>query len=265
MSNTYDVIVVGVGAVGSAVCYDLAKRGLRVLGLEQFAVPHNLGGTHGNNRQTKIAPYIGSDYEPIILRAYALFDEIFAESGQKEMLVTTGFLDLAPHRNFPGYRQNLGHFEDLSAEQVRARFPQFHIGEPYWGAYDPAGALLRPEVAITTYVRMAMMRGAHVLGNTKVLDWTADATGVTVKTDRDIYSADRLVFCAGPWTGKLLKNLGVACTVTRMSFAWVWPTQNVRAYEPESMPCWCIEDEDGIYYGFPMMTDVPGFKIGLHS
>ena len=264
MPQSYDVIVVGVGAVGSAACYDLAKRGLKVLGLEQFAVPHNMGGTHGNSRQTKIAPYIGSDYEPIILRAYELFHEIVEESGQKDLMVTTGFLDLAPHRNFSGYKNNLGHFEDLSASQVRERFPQFHIDEPYWGAFDPVGALLRPEVAITTYVRMAMRLGAHVMANTKVLDWSADAAGVMVKTDRETYSADRIVFCAGPWTGKLLKNLGITCTVTRMSFAWVWPLQNVKAYEPEAMPCWCIEDEDGIYYGFPMMTDVPGYKIGLH-
>ena len=264
MSNSYDVIVVGVGAVGSATCYDLTKRGLRVLGIEQFSVPHSMGGSHGFSRQTKIAPYMGSAYEPIILRAYELYRELVAESGQSDLMVTTGFLDLAPHRNFPGYKQNLGHFEDLNVEQIRARFPQFQIGEPYWGAYDPVGALLRPEVTITTYVRLAMQRGAHILGNTKVLDWSADGGGVTVKTDRETYTADRIVFCAGPWTGKLLKDLGIACTVTRMSFAWVWPLQNVKAYEPESMPCWCLEDEDGIYYGFPMMKDVPGYKIGLH-
>ena len=264
MSLSFDVIVVGVGAVGSATCYHLAKRGLRVLGLEQFSVPHNLGGSHGHSRQTKIAPYIGSAYEPIILRAYELYRELVEESGQSDLMVTTGFLDLAPHRNFPGYKKNLGHFEDLSASQVRARFPQFQISEPYWGAYDPAGALLRPEVTITTYVRLAMQRGAHILGNTRVLDWSADAGGVTVKTDRETYTADRIVFCAGPWTGKLLKDLGIPVTVTRMSFAWVWPLQNVKAYEHGSMPCWCLEDEDGIYYGFPMMTDVPGYKIGLY-
>jgi sarcosine oxidase len=264
MSNSYDVIVVGVGAVGSATCYDLAKRGVRVLGIEQFSVPHAMGGSHGFSRQTKIAPYIGSSYEPIILRAYELYAELIDESGQSDLMVTTGFLDLAPHRDFPGYKQNLGHFEDLDIEQIHQRFPQFQISEPYWGAYDPHGALLRPEMVITTNVRLAMQRGARIIGNTKVLDWSADSGGVTVQTDRETYSAERIVFCAGPWTGKLLGDLGVPCTVTRMSFAWVWPLQDFKAYEPESMPCWCIEDEDGIYYGFPMMNDVPGYKIGLH-
>lgn len=180
-------------------------------------------------------------------------------------MVKTGFLDLAPHRNFPAYQ--LPHnrrSEDLSIQQVNERFPQYQIGEPYWGAYDPEGALLRPEVTITTYVRLAMQRGAHILGNTKVLDWKSDAGGVTVITDRETHTADRIVFCAGPWTGKLLMELGIAVRVTRMSFAWVWPLTNFKAYEPESLPCWCIEDEDGIYYGFPMMSDVPGYKIGPH-
>ena len=199
MSNSYDVIVVGVGAVGSATCYDLTKRGLRVLWLEQFSIPHNLGGSHGNSRQTKVAPYIGSEYEPVILRAYELYHELVEESRQADIMVKTGFLDLAPHRNFPAYKLTHNRrFEDLSIQQVKERFPQFQIGEPYWGAYDTEGALLRPEAAITTYVRLAMQRGAHILGNTKVLDWKSDAGGVTVKTDRETYIADRIVFCAGP-------------------------------------------------------------------
>ncbi|MCE9552083.1 MAG: N-methyl-L-tryptophan oxidase [Planctomycetes bacterium] len=262
--GSYDVIVAGVGAVGSATCYHLAKRGLRVLGLERFAIPHAQGGSHGFSRQTKIAPYIGSPYEPIILRAYELWRELVAESGQKEIMVTTGFLDLHPDRTFPGYHQNAGHFEDLGLAQLRQRFPQFQLSEPYWGAYDPVGALLRPEMAITTYVRLAMQHGAQLSGNTELLEWKTDQGGVTVNKDRDTYTADRIVFCAGPWTGKLLKALGIACTATRMSFGWVWPLRNMEAYLPESMPCWCITDEDGIYYGFPMMTDVPGYKIGLH-
>jgi len=263
-SGSYDVIVVGVGAVGSAVCYLLAQRGIRVLGLERFAIPHAQGGSHGFSRQTKIAPYIGSPYEPIILRAYELWRELMEVSGQKEIMVTTGFLDLHPDRTFPGYQSNGGHFEDLDREQLGRRFPQFQLSEPYWGAYDPAGALLRPELAITTFVRLAMQHGAQIHGNTEVQTWHADQGGVTVTTDRDTYVADRIVFCAGPWTGKLLKELGIGCTATRMSFGWVWPLSNMAAYLPESMPCWCITDEDGIYYGFPMMTDVPGYKIGLH-
>ena len=94
MPESFDVIVVGVGAVGSATCYHLAKQGLRVLGLERFAIPHAQGGSHGNSRQTKIAPYIGGPYEAIILRAYELWRELVAESQQPDIMVTTGFLDV---------------------------------------------------------------------------------------------------------------------------------------------------------------------------
>jgi len=263
-ANSYDVIVVGMGAVGSATCCYLAQRGVRVLGLERFAIPHAQGGSHGFSRQTKIAPYIGSPYEPVIIRAYQLWRELMDQSGVRDILLTTGFLDLHPDRSFSAYQQNHGHFEDLQHARIRERFPQFSLPESYWGAYDPAGALLRPELAITTFIRSAMQHGATVWGNTEVLDWGADAQSVTVTTRRGTYTADRLVFCAGPWTGKLLAKLGIHCTATRMSFGWVWPLRNAKAYLPDAMPCWCLTDEDGIYYGFPMMEDVPGYKIGLH-
>lgn len=263
-NNAFDVIVVGVGAVGSATCYHLAKRGIRILGLERCAIPHAQGGSHGFSRQTKIAPYIGSPYEPIILRSYELWQEFVEESGQKDIMVMTGFLDVHRHRDFPAYKTNNGHFEELSLAEIGRRFPQFHLAEPYWAAWDPHGALLRPELAIASYVRMAMQRGACICGNTEVLEWKTDKGGVTVKTSRDTYVGERIVFCAGAWTGKLLKQLGIACTATRMSFGWVWPERNAHRYSPNHMPCWCIDDEPGIYYGFPMMTDVPGYKIGLH-
>ena len=262
--NSYDVIVVGVGAVGSATCYHLAKRGLRVLGLEQFAIPHALGGSHGFSRQTKIAPYIGGPYEPIILRAYELWREMVAASGQPDIMVTTGFLDVHRNREFPAYQKNLGHFEELGLSELARRFPQFQLAEPYWAAWDPLGALLRPELAITSHVRLALQHGARILGHTQVVDWSSANGKVTVTTDRGTFVAERIVFSAGPWTGKLLRQLGIACTATRMSFGWVWPERNAPLYTPEHMPCWCIDDDAGIYYGFPMMPDVPGFKVGLH-
>lgn len=264
MRSTYDVIVAGVGAVGSATLHHLAARGLRVLGLEQFAVPHALGGSHGFSRQTKIAPYVGGPYEPIIRRAYELFAELVAESGQPDIMVTTGFLDLAAHRDCAAYRDHRGHFEELDAAELRRRYPQFRLPDDYWGAYDPRGALLRPELTIASYVRLALERGADVLGHTRVLDWRATGGGVSVTTDRGDYQAGHLVLCGGPWMRTLLGELGVGCTANRVSFAWFWPVEDWRRYLPAALPSWCLEDEDGIYYGFPMMTDVPGFKIGLH-
>ena len=269
MAQSFDVIVIGVGAVGSATCHHLAKRGLKVLGLERFAIPHAQGGSHGNSRQTKIAPYIGGPYEGIILRAYQLWRELIAESGQSDIMVTTGFLDIHRQSEVSSYARDskpgeVGFFEKLDLLEIRNRYPQFQLSEPYWAAYDPVGALLRPELAITTYVRMAMQNGATILGNTQVHSWQATSSGVTVQTDRDTYSADRLVLCAGPWNGKLLSTLGITMTANRMSFGWVWPLRDQKDYLPESLPCWCIDDDPGIYYGFPMMTDVPGYKIGLH-
>ena len=121
MGNSFDVIVVGVGAVGSATCYHLAKRGVRVLGLEQYAVPHAEGGSHGYSRQTKIAPYVGGAYEPIILRSYELWRDLAEESGQPDVMVTTGFLDLHRKRDVAAYHRKSGRFEDLGPSELRSR------------------------------------------------------------------------------------------------------------------------------------------------
>ncbi len=265
MSKSYDVIVVGVGGVGSAVCYQLAKRGVKVLGLERFAIPHAQGGTHGYSRQTKIAAYIGGVYEPLVRRSYELYRELIEEVRQPGIMVETGFVDILAGQRSGAYKHDGGAFEYLDHAELQHRFPQFQLPETYWGALDPAGALLHPELAITSHVRQALALGAEIRGQTRVLDWEADGAGVRVKTDRETYVAERMVLCAGPWMGTLLGDLGITLTANRMSFAWVWPSRNVSAYELGNMPCWCIGSPgEGTYYGFPMMGNVPGFKIGLH-
>ncbi len=165
MPKSYDVIVVGVGGVGSAVCYQLAKRGVKVLGLERFAIPHAQGGTHGYSRQTKIAAYIGGVYEPLVRRSYELYRELIEEARQPEIMVNTGFVDICPGQRSGAYQHDSDAFDYLDHAELQGRFPQFHLPEDYWGALDPAGALLHPELAITSHVRQALTCGAEIHGH----------------------------------------------------------------------------------------------------
>jgi sarcosine oxidase len=127
-----------------------------------------------------------------------------------------------------------------------------------------AGFLL-PEKVIAAYAQIALRGGADLHGREAVVDWSTDSAGVTVRTSRAEYRAERLIFTGGAWSGKLLKDLGVELRVTRQVMGWVWPRTPDR-FELGRLPVWAIDNPDGsLHYGFPMMAEVPGFKIAHHS
>jgi sarcosine oxidase len=127
-----------------------------------------------------------------------------------------------------------------------------------------AGFLL-PERVVAAHANEAMKAGAELRGHEPVLGWSADARGVTVGTDRGEYRADHLVFCGGPWSGRLIADLGVRLMVTRQVLAWVWPP-HPEPFQPGRLPVWAIDNADGtLHYGFPMQPDNPGFKIAHHG
>jgi sarcosine oxidase len=266
----YDVIVIGVGAMGSSACYHLARRGARVLGLEQFDIPHALGSSHGQSRMIRLAYYEHPDYVPLLKRAYELWHELEAISGQK-LLYLTGGLYIGPQSGELvagslecARRHALAH-ELLDRQELARRFPQFQVPGDYVALYEAQAGFLLPERVISAYAEAALRAGAQLHGREPVLDWSASARGATVRTTRGEYRADKLVFCGGAWSGRLLKDLGANLTVTRQVLGWVWPTQP-DLFTLGRLPVWAIDRLDGtIYYGFPMMNDVPGFKLAHHG
>jgi sarcosine oxidase len=265
----YDVIVVGVGAMGSSTCYHLAKRGAKVLGLEQFDIPHARGSSHGQSRMIRMAYYEHPDYVPLLRRAYELWDEIEQVSGQKLLHVTGGVYMSPPGGEIVGgslesaRRHNLPH-ELLDRPALAERYPQFHVPDDWQALYEPRAGFLPPERTVAAYAEAALRRGAQLRGHEPVMAWRATATGVTVRSPRGEFEADRLVFCGGPWSSKLLDDLGVPLIVTRQVLGWVWP-RRPELFEMGRLPVWAIEKPGGIYYGFPMMPDSPGLKLADHS
>jgi sarcosine oxidase len=266
----FDVIVIGIGAMGSATCCNLARRGVRVLGLEQFDIPHALGSSHGSSRMIRLAYYEHPDYVPLLLRAYELWDELEQVSGQKLLHLTGGLYmgplagDIVGGSLQSAVEHRLPH-ELLDRDELRRRFPQFCVPEDWSALYEPRAGFLVPERVIAAYAETALRAGAELHGREPVLEWKTDGRSATVRTPRGEYHADQLVFCGGPWTGKLLGDLQPMLSVTRQVLAWVWPK------EPEHfalgrLPCWAIDHLDGtIHYGFPMTHDTPGLKIAHHS
>jgi sarcosine oxidase len=266
----FSTIVVGVGAMGASACYHLAKRRASVLGLEQFDVPHAMGSSHGASRMIRLAYYEHPDYVPLLRRAYELWDELESLSGQK-LLYRTGGLYMGPQDgeivggSLQSARQHGLQHQLLTRDELRRRYPQFQVPEEWVALYEPEAGFLKPELVISTYAEAALRAGAEIHGREPVLDWRADGSGIVVRTTQGEYAADKLVICGGAWSGKLLADLGIALKVTRQVIAWVWPRQPEQ-FALGTLPVWAIDHLDGtIHYGFPMISEVPGFKLGHHA
>ena len=226
----YDVIVVGIGGMGSAACWQLAQRGQRVLGLERFDIPHSMGSSHGISRIIRLPYYEDPAYVPLLHRAYALWHAAEQASGDS-LLVTTGSLDGGPENDplFQGALHSarlhgLQH-DVLTGTQVNDRFPGYCMPAASRFVLQPQGGLLASERAIVAHTRLAQQAGATIQAREQVLDWTASSSGegVRVRTDRGFYQAARLVITAGAWMAYLAPVLAGVAVAERQVLAWLQP------------------------------------------
>ena len=267
-SQRFDVIVLGVGGMGSAAVYHLARRGRRVLGLERFSIPHEQGSSHGITRIIRLAYYEHPSYVPLLQRAYALWEELQQSVGE-QLLHTTGSIDAGPPNSFvfEGSRQScLQHdlpHEILNSTQLSRRFPGYRLPPDTVAVYQPRGGFLLPERCIVGHVMLAQALGAEVHYHEQVLEWQPRANGVVVQTDRAEYEAEKLVITAGPWASGIVDCLAGLTVVERQVLAWFQPRQP-NLFAPSRFPVFNVHVEEGHYYGFPVFS-VPGFKIGRYN
>lgn len=266
----YDAIVIGVGGMGSATLYQLARRGLNVLGIEQFDIPHEMGSSHGLTRIIRLAYYEDPSYVPLLRRTYALWRQIEQETGDR-VLHITGSMDLGTEDSmvFAGSLQSceehdLEH-EVLNSKEITARFPGYRFPSDIMAVYQPQGGIVIPEAAIEAHAKAAQAHGAAVHTNERVQSWdTTPGGGVTVKTDKGEYSADKLVLCGGAWAYKLLPRLENTAVPERQVLIWL-ETKQPEWFTPEHFPVWNALVEEGRYYGFPEFNPsgkTPGMKYG---
>lgn len=261
----HDAIVVGVGGMGSAALYHLADRGLDVLGLEQFDIPHTRGSSHGSTRVFRHVNYEHPSYVPLAERAGELYERLEAETG-RDLLYRTGSV----HTGAPGTgmvadataacEDNDLPYERLSAGEVNERFPGYSLPSDFEAVYQPDGGFLDCERTVVAHVEAAHAAGARVQARERVLDWRTASDGVRVKTDKGRYAADHLVVTAGAWAGKLVAELDVEVTPVRRVLAWLQPERPAH-FTRETFPVFNLRDSDEAGYGFPVY-DVPGFKFG---
>ncbi|MDT5235937.1 MAG: sarcosine oxidase, partial [Mycobacterium sp.] len=217
---SYDVIVIGLGGMGSAAAYHLASRGQRVLGLEKFTPAHDKGSSHGGSRIIRQSYFEDPAYVPLLLRAYELWDKLAADA-QREVYRITGGLFIGPPDCLTvagslraSQEWNLRH-EVLTADEIRSRFPNFTPQHGDFAVYEPNAGFARPEMTVQAHIDLAERAGATLSFGEEVFEWGETAGGVTVRTARDSYTAEQLVICPGAWAPQLLAEFGIPITIER--------------------------------------------------
>ena len=264
----YDVIVVGLGGMGSAAAYHLAARGRRVLGLERHEPAHDKGSSHGGSRIIRQSYFEDPGYVPLLLRAYELWEKLAADS-QCDVYRLTGGLFIGPpdcltvSGSLRASRQwDLPH-ELLDAAEITTRFPNFTPDPEDIALYDAKAGFARPELTVRAHLEIAEKAGATLQFGEPVLDWNQTAAGMQVITGRGSYTAEQLVICPGAWGPQVLGQFGVPITVERQVMYWLDPIGGVSRFEDQ--PIFIHENASGIQiYGLPAI-DGPrgGVKVGF--
>ncbi len=265
---TFDAIVLGCGAVGSAALGHLARRGLRVLGLDRFTPPHDRGSSHGRTRLIRQAYFEHPDYVPLVLRAYqqwfaleeAVGRKLYRETGLLEIgspegQVIAGVLASARHHNLA--------VDELSPGDIERRFPGFVVPDGMLGVFERHAGVLRVEDCIRAQIEQALTAGVELHAEETVQSWRVDGANVVVDTDRGRYETPRLVITAGAWAGQLLADLQVSFVVRRKPQYWFAPRGD--AYRADrGTPAFLYDTPNGVFYGVPVVGP-EGLKCAEHS
>src|SRR5262249_16282519 len=267
--DRYDTIVVGLGAMGSAAAFHVARRGKRVVGLERFTLAHDRGSSHGRSRVTRQAYFENPAYVPLLHRANELWTQLQRDSGRRLLEITGGLMLGPPDGGVikgtlaSARMHGLPHVV-LEAQEVRRRYPVFSVEDDKIGVLDKVAGVLFPEDCIHAHARAATQAGAELRWQEPVVSWNATQDSVEVKTAQGTYVADNLVLCAGPWMADLLPGIGVPLAVERNVLYWFRPKSDVASFAPDRFPIFLIEYEPGkLFYGFPTLGD-DGVKVARH-
>jgi sarcosine oxidase len=281
MEKTFDAIVLGLGAMGSAATYQLAKRGASVLGIDQLKPPHELGSTHGDSRITRIACGEGSEYSVFAKRSHEIWRELETATG-RDLFSQTGLLVIsgkgkraAGHENEKFLETTITaaeeanvSYEKLDGKAIRERFPAFNVGEDDIAYFDRASGFVRPESCIEAQLELASVFGAAIRFYEKVLQFAPAGDAIRVTTTANTYCAKKLIVTAGPWINQVLR-LDREFKITRQVLYWFnLKNESGRAhFAPERFPVfiWQIPAPQ-IIYGFPLIGQPEeGVKIATEQ
>jgi sarcosine oxidase len=269
----YDAIVLGLGAMGSATLYQLAKRGARVLGIDRYNPPHDLGSTHGDTRVTRLAIGEGTHYTPLVQRSHEIWRAIERETGADLLTMNGGLIvSSAAKSSFthvPQFFENtvaaaeaygIAH-EMLDTAALRHRFPQLAIRDGETGYYEPSAGFVRPEACISAQLDLARKHGAEIHTGERVLSFEESRDAVSVMTGSATYTADTLIVAAGPWLPALLgERLSGNFKIYRQTLFWFDAGDKTGMFAADRFPIfiWELQQSRQGIYGFPAIDGPQG-------
>jgi len=260
----YDVIVAGLGGMGSSAAYHLARRGKRVLGLERHTPAHDRGSSHGQSRIIRLAYSEDPAYVPLVLRAYELWEQLERETGEDLMTLTGGLMIGPPGTTFfEGSKESAEKYdlpyEVLDAAELKRRYPVFEPTSDTVALFEEKAGFLRPEASVKAHLDRAASLGADLRFEEELLSWEPTQSGVLVETASGTYEAERLVVSAGAWAPKLLAGLGLPLEVTRQLLFWFDPKGGIEPFLPHRFPIFIWEPEDSnSFYAIPAHDGLRG-------
>jgi sarcosine oxidase len=262
----HDVIVVGLGAMGSAALYHLARRNLRVLGIDRFEPGHERGSSHGRTRIIRKGYFEHPSYVPLVQRAYRMWRELERDSGQS-LLTITGIAEIGVSGStlvtgtLAASREHGLPHEVMAAQDFSRRYPAFRLPPDFVAVVQPDGGFVEADAGIRAHLRLAVAAGAEIRTGEQVLAIDERKNCVTIRTERGVIEAGRVIVTAGAWTTSLFPKLSLPLRPTRQVLLWMRPDRP-ELFKPGWFPVFMIESADGIHYGFPLHDEL--LKLAKH-
>lgn len=266
MARSYDVAVIGLGAMGSAALCHLARRGVRAVGIERFSPGHERGSSHGESRAIRLGYFEHPSYVPLARAAYLRWEELERLTGES-VLTRTGVLEIGRPGSIlvagssEASRLHGIEHEVMGAGEIMRRFPQFTLPADYAGVWQKDGGYVRADLANRLHLKLAGDAGAQVIENRKVLGIEAEAGSVRLATDGGAIEAGSVIVAAGAWLEELVPQLAPKLALTRQVLCW-FEAKRPQAVAEGNLPVFAIDGLDDLAYGFPDLGH--GFKCASH-
>jgi len=268
MSQSFDIAIVGFGAMGSAVACQLARRRKKVVAFDSYSPPHSMGSTHGESRVIREAYFEHPLYVPLAQRSYEIWHALEAQVGE-HLLIQTGGILLGPPDGvlISGTRLSADrhglNYEMLNAREVHKRYPVLRPGSDTVGLFERRAGVLLPEQCVKAHMQVAADAGAEFHFDTAVESWISDGDGVELKTANGTFRAGQLVLSPGAWLDGLLPELSLPLTIERQVLHWVQPAKGPERFGADELVFFAWEYREGaLFYVIPDLGS--GVKIALH-